>query len=201
MYQRFLYLKNMGNQKSFFDVEKNVREYIEMCDGMDGASLIAILQNRLKANSNILELGMGPGKDLDILDKTYKVTGSDHSQIFLDIYRKRNPGANLLLLDAVDLDTDKKFDCIYSNKVLHHLKTEDLRRSLKKQRQLLNPKGILFHTFWRGEKSEKFRGLRFIQYKMNFLKEMIKPHYRLLEIDTYEEMIANDSIYLILKLK
>ena len=35
--------------------------------------------------STLLELGMGPGKDLDLLKKTYSVTGSDSSKIF--VYR------------------------------------------------------------------------------------------------------------------
>ena len=64
---------------SFFHEEKNVKEYISMCEGYDGEELINILRNNLAEGSTILELGMGPGKDLDILQKYYKMTGSDYS--------------------------------------------------------------------------------------------------------------------------
>lgn len=183
----------------FFDVEKNVLEYIQMCEGMDGSFLIEILKKYLKPNSTILELGTGPGTDLDILKKNYKATGSDYSQIFLNIYKEKNKEADLILLDAVTLETKRKFDGIYSNKVLHHLSRKDLRKSLKKQKELLKENGILFHTFWHGEKEEEFQALRFIQYKMDELKELTTEDYELIKIKTYEEMNINDSIFVILR--
>ncbi len=92
-----------------------------MADGYDGAELIALLRRYLPEGSSVLELGMGPGKDLDLFRQSYRVTGSDISRVFLDRYRKDHPEADLLLLDATSMDTDRTFDCIYSNKVLHHL--------------------------------------------------------------------------------
>jgi len=62
-----------------------------------------------------LELGIGLGKDFNILKKSYAVTGSDNSQVFLDKYKQKHPDADLLFLDAVTIQTDRKFDCIYSN--------------------------------------------------------------------------------------
>lgn len=48
------------------DVPANVRGYIRMAEGYDGAGLIAVLRKYLPAGSTLLELGMGPGKDLDL---------------------------------------------------------------------------------------------------------------------------------------
>jgi len=70
----------------YFDSEKTVEEYIEMVEGYDGAELINALKGYLPKGSTLLELGMGPGKDLDILKESYLVTGSDSSQIFVDRY-------------------------------------------------------------------------------------------------------------------
>ena len=50
-----------------------------------------------------------------------------------DIYKKKNKNAYLLLLDAITLKTKRKFDCIYSNKVLIHLTKQELTNSLKKK--------------------------------------------------------------------
>ena len=185
----------------FFDTEKGVDEYVKMAEGFDGTELIKILQEFLPEKSSVLELGMGPGKDLDILSKTFTATGSDNSQIFLDRYRKQNQNADLLKLDAVTLFTDRTFDCIYSNKVLHHLKTDDLKTSLKKQKDLLNPNGILFHSFWKGNKTENMEGLLFVYYELDSLRKLFEPDFEILELKVYTEDQKDDSIYAVLRRK
>ena len=107
-----------------FDQGDRAQEYIRMSEGYDGSELIQVLKKHMPSKSRVLELGMGPGKDLDILRQSYRVIGSDISQKFLDIYREKNKEVDLLFLDAVTIDTDQKFDCIYSNKVLIHLSDE-----------------------------------------------------------------------------
>ena len=183
----------------FFDTAKGVEQYIKMAKGYDGAELIKILQKYLSKNSTILELGIGPGKDMDILKKSYTVTGSDNSQIFLDKYKKNNSDADLLLLDAITMKTDSKFDCIYSNKVLHHLTKEDLTKSFQRQKEILNPHGILFHSFWKGNKVEEMEGLLFTYYEKENLKKIVESHFEILTLETYTEMEKDDSIYVILR--
>ena len=185
----------------FFDTEKGVDEYVKMAEGFDGAELIKTLQIFLPEKSSVLELGMGLGKDLDILSKTYTVTGSDSSQIFLGRYKEQNPDTDLLKLDAVTLSTNRTFDCIYSNKVLHHLTTDDLKKSLKNQKKILNPNGILFHSFWRGNKTENMEGLLFVYSELNSLRELFETDYEVLELKIYAENQKDDSIYAILRRK
>jgi len=185
----------------FFDTEKGVDEYVKMAKDFDGEKLIKILQTFLPDKSSVLELGMGPGKDLDILSKTYTVVGSDNSQIFLDRYKKQNPDADLLKLDAVTLSTNRTFDCIYSNKVLHHLTTDNMKRSLKKQKELLNLNGILFHSFWKGNKTENMEGLLFVYYELESLRSIFEPDFEILELKIYTEDQKDDSIYAVLKKK
>lgn len=183
----------------FFDTEKGVDEYIKMAEGYDGAELIKILQEYLPEKSTALELGMGPGKDLDILSKTFTVTGSDNSQVFLDKYKKENPEADLLKLDAVTLSTNRMFDCIYSNKVLHHLTREDLKKSIQRQSEIVNPNGIAFHSFWKGDKDENYDGLLFTKYQVEGLKEIIGNSFDILAMNVYTEMEKDDSIYVVLR--
>ena len=183
----------------FFDSEKGVEEYIKMAEGYDGAELIKILQKYLPEKSKVLELGMGPGKDLDILSKTFTVTGSDNSQVFLDKYKKENLGSDLLKLDAVTLSTDRMFDCIYSNKVLHHLTREDLKKSIQRQSEIVNPNGIAFHSFWRGDKDENYEGMLFTKYQPDELKEIIGNSFDILAMNVYTEMEKDDSIYVVLR--
>jgi len=183
----------------FYDKKKNVEEYIKLAEGFEGVELIKILRKHLPEGSSLLELGMGPGKDLDILKKNFKVTGSDSSDIFLDMYKQKNPEAELLKLDAVTLDTEKQFDCIYSNKVLMHLPQGDMFKSLLRQVDVLKSNGLLFHSFWYGKTSERFDGLLFNYYNEGFLHRAVGTEYELVEMKKYTEMEKDDSIYMILR--
>ena len=185
----------------YFDKEKNVQDYIKMADGYDGTELINDLRNYLKNGLSILEIGMGPGVDLDILKKYYKVTGSDSSQVFIDRYKKLYPNADVIQLDAKSLKINRKFDCIYSNKVLIHLTKKDCIESFKKQKSILNPNGILLHSFWYGNKIEKHHGLLFVYYSEEELRRIVENDYDILKIQKYTEFKKNDSIYVILKQK
>jgi|APSaa5957512622_1039677.scaffolds.fasta_scaffold147593_1 cyclopropane fatty-acyl-phospholipid synthase-like methyltransferase len=183
----------------FFDDRDNVDKYIQMAQGFDGGELIDILKLHLPAGSTVLELGMGPGVDLDLLAKTYSVTGSDFSSVFLDLYREKHPSADLLKLDAVTLETKKTYDCIYSNKVLHHLPRENIHRSFSRQKELLTEGGLLMHSFWYGDKEEEFDGLRFVYYTENALLELIGPGFEAVAINRYTEMEDGDSFYTLLR--
>jgi cyclopropane fatty-acyl-phospholipid synthase-like methyltransferase len=167
---------------SHFDRGDRAQEYIRMSEGYDGSELIKVLKKHLPSGSSVLELGMGPGKDLDILRESYRVTGSDNSHKFLDIYREKNKHVDLLFLDAVTLHTDRRFDCIYSNKVLIHLSGEQLKLSFDRQRKILHPGGLLLHSFWYGESEEFFNGLRFNYLTEDVLLKIVEPSYEVLEI-------------------
>lgn len=183
----------------FFDKENNVRKYIQMSEGYDGHLVIEILKKYLKPGDSILELGMGPGKDLDLMKKDFKVTGSDISRVFLDLYKKKHPDADLIQLDAVSLQTDRKFKCIFSNKVLHHLEKEDLKKSISRQKEVLEPGGVMLHSFWEGDKEEWIEDLRFIYYRIGELHKLFSRDFEILEMGSYEEFEKGDSIYLVLR--
>ncbi len=183
----------------YFDEQQHVDEYIQMAEGFDGRELIDLLKNHLAPGATVLELGMGPGKDLDILLEGFSATGSDASSVFLELYARQNPHADLLKLDAVTLETERTFDCIYSNKVLHHLRKSDLRQSFSRQREILTEGGLAFHSFWLGDKEEMMKGLRFVYYYEQELLELIGPGFERLEMARYTELEENDSFYVLLR--
>ena len=185
----------------FYDDKKNVQSYLEMAEGYDGDELIQILRGYLPVGASVLELGMGPGKDLDILSQDYIVTGSDNSQVFLDIFRKKPPQADLLLLNALTLQTDRQFDCIYSNKVLHHLDQNELRQSLQRQSDILHPNGLVFHSFWWGDHEEDHHGLHFSYYTEAMLADLIDNKWEMVLMERYAEMEPDDSLYILLRKK
>ena len=182
-----------------YDTEQGVQEYIKHSEKWDGKQLIKILKEFLPKKSSLLELGIGPGRDFDILKKIYDSTGSDKSQVFLDRYKTMYKNENLLKLDAVTIETEQKFDWIYSNKVLQHLTKTELKTSLKRQREVLKPNGIAFHAVWRGDKVEKKKGLLFTYYQIDDLKKIIEDDFDILDIQTFTEIEKDDSIYFILE--
>ena len=183
----------------FYDDEENVEAYVQMAEGYDGRELVAALRQHLPPGSTVLELGMGPGKDLALLAVEFTVTGSDRSEIFLRRYRRDQPDAELLLLDAVTLETEQRFDAIYSNKVLHHLCVDELQKSLLRQAARLNANGLLFHSFWYGEGTEENHGLQFTYHTEASLTAVVGSEFETVACVRYKEIDEGDSLYLLLR--
>lgn len=181
----------------YYHTKESIEEYISLATGYDGRSLIKHLNNYLPDGSTVLELGSGPGKDIELLSEHYVVTGSDYSQEFLERLKTIFPDKTLLYLNAADLITDLTFDGIYSNKVLHHLKNNELKQSLQKQYELLNEGGVICHSFWNGQGEEDYNGMYVNNHTEEDLLNFIKPHFEVLMMFSYQEMDKNDSILLI----
>ncbi|MGH1489873.1 MAG: class I SAM-dependent methyltransferase [Acidimicrobiales bacterium] len=142
--------------ETMYDTADGVENYTAVAEGYDGRTHVNRLAELLAPGSTVLELGIGPGVDLDMLAETFTVVGSDRSQAFLDRYARLRPEIELLKLDAVTIDTDRHFDAIYSNKVLHHLTTEELHRSLQRQAEIIHPDGLLINGLWAGTTAEQY---------------------------------------------
>jgi trans-aconitate methyltransferase len=185
----------------FFDTEEGVQEYLEMAKCHDGRELVAKLTEFLPSGSSVLELGMGPGNDLELLANHYEVTRSDSSKLFLEKYRRKNAEADLMELDAVTLETDRHFDCIFSNKVLQHLFREDLVRSVPRQAAVLENGGLLAHGLWYGDKVEEIGELHFQYYEERHIEEIFGDLFDILLMERYEEMEPGDSIFVMMRKK
>jgi trans-aconitate methyltransferase len=135
--------------------------------------------------------------DMDILKKEFHVTGSDTSRFFLERYGKANPEADLIHADAVSIDTQLSFDCIYSNKVLHHLPPEELAKSLGRQKEILSGNGLIMHSFRRGTGVEEHHGLKFVNQTRTSLRSIVSQVFNIVEVVVYTEMENNDSLYVL----
>ena len=186
---------------SYYHTKESVKEYIRLADGYDGATLISELKKYISPGLWILELGSGPGKDWKILSEQYMVMGSDYSKEFIEYLNQEHPNGEFLELNASTLMTDKKFDVVYSNKVMHHLEDKELIQSFKRQHELLNDSGVICHSFWKGESSEVFKGL-FVNYLLEAdLEELCKKQFDVLVLKDYAEFDEGDSLLLIARKK
>lgn len=181
----------------YYKTKESVEEYIELAKDVNGGKLIEKLKTFLPAKSSLLEIGTGPGTDWNILKEDFEVTGSDNSQEFLSHLTATNPSGDFLELDATTLNTDEKFDAIYSNKVMHHLKDNELTDSVKRQYEILHPKGIVCHSFWKGEGAEVFKGLFVNYHSESSLKTFFGEYFEVVTIESYEEFEAGDSLLFI----
>lgn len=185
----------------YYKRKESVAEYIKLAKDVNGRELIEKLEQVLPLNSTLLEIGSGPGMGWEILNKSYNVTGSDNSTEFLIHLIAENPNGEFLELDAVTLKINKKFDGIYSNKVMHLLQDNELANSVKRQHEILNTDGIICHSFWKGEGSEIFKGLFVNYHSETNLKEIFKDYFEIISIEDYKEFEDNDSLLLIGKKK
>ena len=181
----------------YYKNKDSVQEYIKLAKDVNGFELIKKLKQVLKHNAELLEIGTGPGSDWEILGKTYKVTGSDYSQEFLDHLETKYPRNEFILLDAISLNIDRTFDGIYSNKVLQHLTDEELSDSIRRQSEILNPNGIICHSFWKGEGSEVFKGLFVNYHSENEITDKFEKYFEIISISSYREFEDGDSILLL----
>jgi len=179
---------------AYYKTKESVEEYIHLAKDVNGQSLIDKLEQVLPKDAKVLELGSGPGTDWNILNQTYHVVGSDNSSEFLNHLKQAHPTGEFLDLDAITLDTTKQFDGIYSNKVLHHLKDDELVKSLKRQYDILTTDGIICHSFWKGEGSEVFKGLFVNYHDEEHLRTLFGSYFTILSIETYAEFEDGDSL-------
>jgi trans-aconitate methyltransferase len=184
-------------ENEYYKNEESVKEYINLAKDVNGGKLIDELKQHLQTNATILELGSGPGTDWNILQKNYSTTGSDFSNQFLNHLKLKNPLGEFLKLDASTLITDKKFDGIYANKVLHHLTDDELRSSIKRQAEILNPEGIICLSFWEGKGTEVFKGMFVNYHNIETLKKSFEPYFEIITLKLYNEFENDDSLLLI----
>ncbi|MBU2863676.1 class I SAM-dependent methyltransferase [Reinekea forsetii] len=185
----------------FYDDPANVKQYLTMCQDYDGTDLYQRLSQHLPDHSTLLEVGSGGGLDLEYLKQHFLVTGSDLSDAFLDVLKARHPDIDFLKLNAQSFSIPKKFDCIFSNKVLHHLTKPQLAQSFELQAKHLQPGGVLAHSFWLGDQSEEMNGLLFTYYQASELLALLSPKFEIVDTHVYEEFEADDSIFVIAKLR
>ena len=181
----------------FYDDPDSVDEYEKMCEGYDGSQIFETLERHLDPGKSILEIGCGPGNDIASLKINYQVVGSDNSEEFLKRCRNRHPDVEFINVDAIKLNIDRQFDCVYSNKVLHHLASEELILSFKRQREVIVDGGLFAHSFWIGDTEFEKDGMYFRFHNRESLIDLIGDYFEVLEVLDYKEFDDGDSLFVV----
>jgi ubiquinone/menaquinone biosynthesis C-methylase UbiE len=126
----------------------------------------------IKTGEKILEAGCGTGNlALKIKERGAEVIGLDNCKEALDIYRKKDPDAKLVLADLREKlpFPDNYFDKIASNNTLYSISKERQLETLKELHRILKSKGkIVVSNMRRGWKPMK---IYITAIKKNFKKE------------------------------
>lgn len=185
----------------YYENKEKIEKYIKFEPSHDGSLLVEKLVAVLPEGATVLELGIGPGKDFKRLSRHFEVTGSDLSRLFLELYRQCDAQADLLHLDARTLDTDRTFDCIFSNKALIHLSDQELRESFGRQHEVLNDAGLILHSFWYGDGEEEYGDLRFVNRTEQGVANLLEDWFDILDIGRHAKMADDDSVYVLARKK
>lgn len=114
--------------------------------------------SELPAGSHILDAGCGHGKPViaRILEKGYRVTGTDLSPKMLERAREHFPTVELLNQMVSDIRSESEYDGACSFSSMLYLDPIDLSHSIHRLYHAIKPGGLLFlhaddlHPGWRG---------------------------------------------------
>lgn len=124
--------------------------------------------HNLLPSGKILEIGSGSGKDASALMRLgFDYLGTDASGGFLQIAKKRNPGATFRKVSAQDLDFDQNtFDGFWTVATLLHIPKDEMGIVLKNIARVVKPGGIGFISLkaGAGEREDKETGRWFSYY-------------------------------------
>ena len=179
-----------------FNNREIVEKFLRRNKTYDGR-IALILRSYLKKGASVLNVGLGNGKDFEVLKQNYDVVAIDSSQFFIDIYKESNKDAQVYCVDDVKLDVTRKFDCIFSNKLINHFSVDELEESLKNQANLLENGGKIFHFFCEGEGEILLGGVTCNMYDEKTLRKVLPNGLEVVKFSKY--LLDNRFSYVILK--
>lgn len=95
----------------------------------------------LRPERSLIDIGCGPGINCGVLGKC-RYLGVDLSKEYIEFAKRKFPAAEFIAGDACkDLPSDRKFDIVILNSLMHHLSDEQTQTLLTGVTRLLAPGG------------------------------------------------------------
>ena len=130
------------------DVSQNYEAFLEAIEG--------------KPPFDILDLGCGPGRDLQYFNSMgHAVIGLDGSEALVSLARL-NSGCEVLQQNFLAMNLPEcRFDGVFANASLFHVPSQELPRILLEVSTTLKFRGVLFCSNPRGNNEEGLEGSRY----------------------------------------
>lgn len=130
---------------AFYDVLYSFVDY-----GAAVREIRAKLDAQAPRASNLLDVGCGTGRHLELLRERYEVEGLDINPTMLMVARERCPNVAFHEADMADFSLARRFDaitCLFSS--IAYVRTEErMRSAIACMRRHLNPGGVLVVEPW-----------------------------------------------------
>ena len=158
------------------EYEAKVEKYVETT-----SAVMDWFAEFVTTGKRILDLGCGVGLISKCLTKRgFELTGVDISKEMLRFYQARNPSAQIIEDDFMEIDFEQKFDGIVAFAFIHLFPKKQAIKVLKKVREILVPEGValvgVMDSFVSKEGWEK-KG-DYSGKKMRFRKHWRKEEFR-----------------------
>ena len=130
------------------DVSQNYEAFLEAIEG--------------KTPFDILDLGCGPGRDLQYFNSMgHAVIGLDGSEALVSLARL-NSGCEVLKQNFLAMNLPEcRFDGVFANASLFHVPSQELPRIWREVSTTLKSRGVLFCSNPRGNNEEGMGGSRY----------------------------------------
>ncbi len=102
--------------------EWDPQQYLQFEHERTQPSIDIVARSPLEDPKTIIDIGCGPGNSTQILRKRWPradIVGLDKSEKMIEQARTDHPGQTWIIGDASTLETERRFDIVFSNAVIH----------------------------------------------------------------------------------
>ena len=163
---------------------KNAKEFYENTVNADMSDAYKEFEFFLKANTHILDLGCGSGRDsLYFLSKGYVVTSVDYSK---EMVKKTTTliGQEAIYLNMVNMNFQNEFHGIWACASILHIPKETIPKVLMNCYNALKKEGILYMSFKYGEGEVQRNGRHFSNFTEKSFRELLNK-INLFKVEKY----------------
>lgn len=154
--------------------------------------------NELAPNSNVLEIGCGPGNITNYIwnqRKDLLIEGTDIAQKMIELAKKNNPSCKFTVSDIRNYTSEsKKYKGIISGFCFPYLSLSEISKLIPKLSQSLESNGILYLSFVEGnpnqsgiKKGKDNRTLYFFYHTFEEISNLlISNHFQIMKIFQFD---------------
>lgn len=165
----------------------------------------ALELSKTKNSSRVIEIGCGDGRDaVEIVKRVKWYEGVDPSEGLLKLAKKKLPGTNFVLADALSYSYPTNIDIVFAFASLLHVHKTDLSKVFKKVYISLNQDGIFYISlkmrdkYEEVEKQDEYGKRMFYFYNPEIIKQIANKHFSTAYLD-YQTIGKTDWFTIALK--